>query len=89
MKKRSWSPEQRAKFKKSMRKRRLKFYKSGAMGKKPDPVRGRDRDATRDAIVFLRHMRKSVVDRIRDGSLSEPDPAHLYGLQALNILEGK
>lgn len=42
----------------------------------------------KDAIVFLRHARANIVDRMQRGSLKSPDQAHLYMLLALAILSG-
>ncbi len=61
-----------------------RFYRSGAANVEPET-----KTTQKDAIVFLRQARDSVMARIRNGSLKNPDSAHLLAMQALNILQGE
>jgi hypothetical protein len=62
-----------------------RFYRSGAADVGPETRK----TTQKDAIVFLRQARDSVMSRIRNGSLKNPDSAHLLAMQALNILQGE
>ena len=88
MAKRKWTPEQHRKFKATMKKRHKRFYRSGVAVAEP-MVKGPKVLTSRDAIVFLRQAQTNVINRIRDGELKAPDPAHLLSMQALNILQGE
>lgn len=44
---------------------------------------------SRDVIVLLRMASKSVIDRLKDGSLRRLDQSHLLAMQALATLEGE
>jgi len=43
--------------------------------------------AQRDALIYLTHAEKKILDMIRDGKISKPDPAHLLTLLALTSLQ--
>lgn len=87
-KSRKWTKERRERQAATIRarQRQKRFYRKGLRDLESEtlPVKTNQKDA----IVFLRQARDSVVARIRNGDLKAPDNAHLLAMQALNILQG-
>lgn len=54
-------------------------------GKSPSSEPGAT-GAIRDAIAYLVHAEKKIMDMVRDGKINKPDPAHLLALLALGVL---
>lgn len=67
--------------------RAKKKFQTGRV--KEEPLKGRDRSTTQDAIIFLRHAERSVIDRLKSGALRRMDAAHLAAMQALAVLQGE
>lgn len=70
---------------------------SGRVLSPPDVVQPREQPkpangigsggAMTDALIYLRHAEKEIMDMVREGKISRPDQAHLLTLLALGALQ--
>lgn len=91
-----WTPEQTAKFKRTMKAKRASGWvpakpKAKQKTKQMPRVWGNGYAETdiSDAIGFLREAERDVIGRLRDGTLKRQDNAHILFQAALRILEKK
>lgn len=85
---RKWSKEQREKHRATMAAKRQRKLEQGEV--KPSKKEPKQHNANvQDAIVYLRHARREIKKSFTKSELEELDPAYLYTLLALKVLEGK
>ncbi len=78
----SWGPEQRAKFKKTMKERhRQKNTKVMTASRGIDPVK--------EAIIYLKHAETGILNIVKEQGQRSLSQDRLYTLLALNCLIGK
>lgn len=87
MKGKKWTPEHRAKFKKTMRMKR-RFRKGGAQVQSGGATGRPPGDRAHDAVVFLKKMEVEIAKSMSTRRARSIDRAALYGLLALDSLTG-